>query len=486
VTALAKLFRTTAFKLSLVYLAIFAIGSSLVIGWTAWNVRRLVEQQIRAAIEAEIKGLSEQYAQGGVRRLVFVVDRRTRQPGASLYLVTNFQGLRIAGNVAALPPGVLDNPGAAETAYQRDDSQSMDRHALARIFVLPGGFRLLVGRDLEDRDTIYSVMGRALITSLMLLIVFGTLGGLFVARRVLRRVDAMNASAQTIMHGDFSGRLPVAGSNDELDRLAVNLNSMIERIAGLMDGLKQVSDNIAHDLKTPLTRLRARAEQALRTAENEADHRAALEKVIEESDNLLRIFNALLMIARAEAGSASAPMENFDMVPVIRDVVEMYEPVAEDAGASIAVNIPAQLNIFGNRELLGQTLANLLDNAIKHGLASAAEQQAAISVSAQTTETAIELIVADRGAGIPGIERERVFDRFVRLENSRSTLGSGLGLSLAQAIVRLHKGTIRIEDNQPGARIVISLPASRPVLARNIQDEASVTGTVTSVEKSAA
>ncbi|MBM3609031.1 MAG: HAMP domain-containing protein, partial [Alphaproteobacteria bacterium] len=328
-TALAKLFRTTAFKLSLVYLAIFAIGSSLVIGWTAWNVRRLVEQQIRTAIEAEIKGLSEQYAQGGVRRLVFVVDRRTRQPGASLYLVTNFQGLRIAGNVAALPPGVLDNPGAAETAYQRDDSQSMDRHALARIFVLPGGFRLLVGRDLEDRDTIYSVMGRALITSLMLLIVFGTLGGLFVARRVLRRVDAMNASAQTIMHGDFSGRLPVAGSNDELDRLAVNLNSMIERIAGLMDGLKQVSDNIAHDLKTPLTRLRARAEQALRTAENEADHRAALEKVIEESDNLLRIFNALLMIARAEAGSASAPMENFDMVPVIRDVVEMYEPVAE-------------------------------------------------------------------------------------------------------------------------------------------------------------
>ncbi|MGE3246516.1 MAG: HAMP domain-containing protein, partial [Beijerinckiaceae bacterium] len=216
------------------------------------------------AIEAEINGLSEQYAQGGIRRLVFVVDRRTRQPNASLYLVTNFQGLSITGNVAALPAGVLDKPGVTETLYQRHGEETMQRTAMARIFVLTGGFRLLVGRDLGDRETLYKVMGRALLTSLLWLIVIGTLCGLFVARRVLHRVDAMNESARTIMMGDLEGRLPVAGSNDELDRLAVNLNAMIARIGELIAGMRDVSDNIAHDLKTPLTRLRSRAEQTLR------------------------------------------------------------------------------------------------------------------------------------------------------------------------------------------------------------------------------
>lgn len=463
-TALVKLFRTTAFKLSLLYLAIFAIGCSIVIGWTAWNVRRLVEQQIRAANDAEIKGLAEQYAQAGVRRLVFVVDRRTRQPGASLYLVTNFQGLRITGNVAALPPGVLEQTGPVETAYQRDDSQSMDRTALARIFVLPGGFRLLVGRDLEDRDNIYSVMGRALATSLIWLVLIGTLGGLFVARRVLRRVDAMNASAQTIMLGDFSGRLPVSGSQDELDRLAINLNSMIARISELMEGLKQVSDNIAHDLKTPLTRMRARAEQALREAETSQDHRAALEKVIEESDNLLKVFNALLMIARAESGAARTLMEKVDVSRIIADVVELYEPAAEDAGGQIELLCDPQLFIWGNRELLGQAIANLVDNAIKHGLRNSESGQVGgsagvINVKAALAGANIEISVSDSGAGIPISERERIFDRFVRLESARSTPGSGLGLSLVQAIARLHNGSIHVEDSNGGAKIVLRIPA---------------------------
>lgn len=463
-TALVKLFRTTAFKLSLLYLAIFAIGCSIVIGWTAWNVRRLVEQQIRAANDAEIKGLSEQYAQAGVRRLVFVVDRRTRQPGASLYLVTNFQGMRITGNVAALPPGVLEQTGPVETLYQRDDSQSMDRTALARIFVLPGGFRLLVGRDLEDRDNIYSVMGKALATSLIWLVLIGTLGGLFVARRVLRRVDAMNASAQTIMLGDFSGRLPVSGSHDELDRLAINLNSMIARISGLMEGLKQVSDNIAHDLKTPLTRMRARAEQALREAETSQDHRAALEKVIEESDNLLKVFNALLTIARAESGAARAHMDKLDVSAMIADVVELYEPVAEDAGGRIEIHVAPNLHAHGNRELLGQAMANLIDNAIKHGLRNGPEDATpnsgkSISITALSQGGGIEISVADHGTGIPAVERERIFERFVRLEDARSTPGSGLGLSLVQAIVRLHNGTIHVEDNDPGARVIIRVPA---------------------------
>ncbi len=472
-TALAKLFRTTVFKLSLIYLVIFAIGSSAVIGWAAWSMRRLVEEQIRAAIDAEIKGLAEQYAQGGIRRLVFVVDRRTRRPGSALYLVTNFQGVSITGNVAVLPVGVIERPGLTETQYQRHETQTMDRRALARIFLLPGGFRLLVGRDLEDRETIYSVMARAMATSLLWLIVIGTLGGLFIARRVLQRVDAMNASARTIMLGDLSGRLPVIGSNDELDRLALNLNQMIERIAGLMTGLRHVSDNIAHDLKTPLTRMRARAERTLADARNIDDHRAALEKVLEESDHLLRIFNALLMIARAESGAARAEMQDFDVSRTVRDVAELYEPLAEDAGGAITVDVVDDLYIHGNRELIGQALANLVDNALKHGrsplrLTGETQSQDApadgaavpqITITARRNADQIVLTVADRGAGISASDRERVFDRFVRLEQARSTPGSGLGLSLALAIARLHNGDIQIADNNPGVSISLLAPA---------------------------
>jgi len=476
VTLLVKLFRTTAFKLSLVYLVIFSIGAGAVIGWVAWNVRRLVDQQIGAAIEAEINGLSEQYVQGGIHRLVFVIDRRTRQPGSSLYLVTNFQGLAITGNVAALPPNILDRPGLTETLYQRHGEATMHRTAMARIFVLPGGFRLLVGRDLGDRETLYRVMGRALVSSVLWLIVIGTLGGLFVARRVLRRVDAMNESAQTIMLGNMEGRLPVSGSNDELDRLAQNLNAMIERIGELMKGLREVSDNIAHDLKTPLTRLRGRAEQALRTAHGPAEYQASLEKVIEESDNLIRIFNALLMIARVESGAEREGMQPFDAGAIARDLAELYEPVAEDAGLTLAVEVTDGLLVHGNRELVGQAISNLLDNAIKYGkperartgaLAEAGAGPAApeppdadtqVLLGVRRVKGAVVIEVCDRGPGIAIEDHDRVLDRFVRLEGSRSKPGSGLGLSLAAAVARLHHGKLELVNNDPGLRVKMTIP----------------------------
>lgn len=492
-TALGKLFRTTVFKLSLVYLVIFALGASAVIGWVAWSVRRLVDQQIAVAIEAEINGLSEQYAQGGISRLVFIVDRRTRQPNASLYLVTNFQGLAITGNIAALPPNVLDKPGVRETLYQRHGEATMHRMAMARIFVLSGGFRLLVGRDLGDRETLYSVMGRALLTSLVWLIVIGMLGGLFVARRVLRRVDAMNDSARTIMLGNLEGRLPINGSNDELDRLAQNLNAMIARINDLIIGMRDVSDNIAHDLKTPLTRLRSHAERTLATAKSEGEYQEALEKVIEESDHLIKIFNALLMIARVETGTEREGLKLFDAGEIARDLAEMYEPVADDAGFDLAVDAGQGLMVHGSRELVGQVVANLLDNAIKYGVpvsppapAAASERQAELAgagipgepardapagapstsnrpqlgISVQRRAGNIEISVADRGPGIPVADRGRVIDRFVRLEWSRSKPGSGLGLSLAAAVARLHNGDLLLQDNHPGLRVTLVLPAA--------------------------
>src|SRR5262252_2203223 len=366
-TALGKLLRTTAFRLTLVYLTVFALFAVFLLAYFAWNTRRLITEQITQTVDAEITGLAEQYRQGGIRRLVFVVDARSRRPGSSLYLVTTRAGEGLAGNVGSLSTGILETSGWTETAYRRlDDPEGAEHHALVRVFQLPAGFRLLVGRDLDERERLHDIVLAAGRWSLAIVILLGLAGGLFVTRRVLRRVDAMTETTRTIMHGDLGGRLPVAGTGDELDRLGENLNLMLERIEALMRGLKEVSDNIAHDLKTPLTRLRNRAEEALRSAKSEGDYREALEATIEESDGLIRTFDALLMIARAESGQGREDMADVDAAEIVRGVADLYEPVADDHGLGIAIDAPASVKVRGNRELISQALANLVDNAIKY------------------------------------------------------------------------------------------------------------------------
>ena len=466
-TALGKLFRTTTFKLTLVYLTVFALFAAFLLGYFALNTRRLITEQITDTVNAEITGLSEQYRQGGIRRLVLVIDGRARRPGSSLYLVTTFAGQALAGNVGSLVPGVLDNPGWSETVYRRlDEAEGAEHHALVRVFQLPGGFRLLVGRDLDERERLYRIVVAAGRWSVAIVVVLGLVGGLFVTRRVLRRIDAMTETTRTIMAGDLSGRLPVAGSGDELDRLAENLNRMLERIEALMHGLKEVSDNIAHDLKTPLTRLRNRCEEALRTAKNDADYRSALENTIEESDGLIRTFNALLMIARAESGQARGDMSEFDAAKIARDVGELYEPLAEQKGLMLKVEAQAPVPVKGNRELVSQALANLIDNAIKYAAPEQPPVNGAapeIVVRALNEGDRILLTVTDSGPGIPQGDRSRVIERFVRLERSRSQPGSGLGLSLAAAVARLHGGELKLEDNQPVLKSSIALPREGPV-----------------------
>lgn len=464
-TALGKLIRTTAFKLTLVYLGVFILFAASLLGYFALNTRRLITEQITATVNGEVNGLSEQYGQGGLRRLVTVVDVRSRRPGSSLYLVTTPSGEGLAGNVGSLEPGVLDRPGWLETSYHRLESpEGADHRALVRVVQLPGGFRLLVGRDLEERERLFGIVVNAGQWSLALVIVLGLIGGFFVSRRVLSRIDAMTGTAQTIMAGDLSGRLPVAGTGDELDRLADNVNAMLERIEALMRGLKEVSDNIAHDLKTPLTRLRNRCEQALRSAAGEASYRAALESTIAESDELIRTFDALLMIARAESGQARDNMAEFDASEIARDVGELYEPVADEKGIALKVEAPAAAPVHGNRELVSQALANLIDNAIKYAGPNGKinGMPAEIVVKAGNDGDRITLSVADRGPGIPDADRGRVVERFVRLEQSRSEPGSGLGLSLASAVARLHGGELKLEDNHPGLRTTIALPRAGP------------------------
>jgi signal transduction histidine kinase len=468
VTAFGKLVRTTAFRLTLVYLFLFALFAASLLGYFAWNTRRLITEQITSTVNAETGEISDIYARRGLRGLVFTIENRALRPGANLYLVTTPSGQAVAGNVGSLAPGVMGSSGWSETAYRRlDEQDTADHRALVLVTELTSGFRLLIGRDLEERRRLFGIVAKAAQWSVLIVVVLGLGGGIFVARRVLRRIDAMTGTTQRIMAGDLGGRLPVGRSGDELDRLAENLNAMLERIEALMIGLKEVSDNIAHDLKTPLTRLRNRAEEALAKSSNESEYRAALERTIDESDGLIRTFNALLMIARAESGQARDNMDNFDAADVANGIHELYEPLAEDDGMTLRVKT-GFAPLHGNRELISQALANLVENAIKYGKPVAAAQPLGAAASPDGREIVIEaqrdgdqvlLSVTDHGPGIPEADRGHAVERFVRLEASRTQPGSGLGLSLASAVATLHGGELRLDDAHPGLRATLAVPA---------------------------
>ncbi|MHA1188991.1 MAG: sensor histidine kinase [Alphaproteobacteria bacterium] len=461
-----RMFRTTAFKLSVIYLAVFTIFAAFLIGYIARNTGQLLTYQMREVVDAELKGLSEQYRIGGIRRLTRMIDRRSRRPGASLYLVADSAGKTIAGNVEDVPGNVLAQPDSRlrSIPYQRFGDDSDDHHmAMVRVFELPGGYRVLVGRDIGERERFAEIIRRSMFWTLALMVVLGLASWLFVSRRVLKRIDSVAATSQQIIAGDLSGRLEVTGTGDEFDRLADSLNDMLDRIERLMTGLKQVSDNIAHDLKTPLTRMRNRVESALSGNHDEQQVRTTLQDTIDDADQLIRTFNALLSIARVEAGSSDAPFGEVDAAAIAADVVDLYEPAADEAGVSLSLHAPQPVTLSANRELLSQALANLVDNAIKHtASADAQEQSHTVQVAVSQSGDEIRLVVADNGPGIAGADHARVTERFVRLEASRTKPGVGLGLSLVSAVAKLHGGRFVMEDNNPGLRAVLILPRRAP------------------------
>lgn len=476
-TALTKLFRTTTFRLSLTYLALFSAAAIVAIFYIYWNTTVLLSRQLNQTIDAELKGLAEQYRAGGLDQLVSIVVERSQTPGNSLYLVADSEGRRVAGNLSAVSPELWNSLGPVEFVYRRPATGGVEtRLAFANVFRLPSGYRLIVGRDIEDRRELARSVRSAMLWGLGVMALFGIGGGYWVSRKLLARIDAVAATTRTIMEGDLSGRLPVNGSGDELDRLSESLNLMLVRIEQLMAGLREVSDNIAHDLKTPLNRLRNRVEAALREPYGEPVYREALERTIEEADGLIKTFNALLSIARIEAGAGGENRETLDVSALLRDVAELYEPVADERGLVLKAEAEAPIFIRADRQLLGQAIANLIDNAIKYGAPGAAGggngAKPEIDVSARTKGSLAEIVVTDRGPGVPGPDRERVLDRFVRLEASRSEPGSGLGLSLVAAVARLHGGGLRLEDNEPGLRVVLALPMNGEALVNGAAAQA--------------
>lgn len=466
-TALSKLFRTTTVRLSLIYFVLFGAVAAVAIGYIYWNTNVLLARQLTQTVDAEIQGLSEQYKQGGLKRLGQTVAERSLTPGDSLYLLTDKSGRRIAGNLKSVSSELWNVLGPVEFIYRRPASGGTEqRVGYANIFRLAGGYRLIVGRDIEERREFERVVRSAFLWGLAFMALSGLGVGWIVSRNLLSRINAVTATSRTIMTGDLSQRVPISGSGDELDRLSSNLNVMFDRIESLMNGLREVSDNIAHDLKTPLNRLRNRVEAALRDPSGgEPAYRDALQGTIEEADELIKTFNALLSIARLEAGAAGRNMVDIDLTSAVRDVAELYEPAAQEQGLDLVASGVDGLMVHADRQLVGQALANLIDNALKYA-PKRDNGRGKVSVDVRRENGYVEVIVGDNGPGIPVDDRERVLKRFVRLEASRSKPGSGLGLSLVAAVASLHGGDFRLEDNEPGLRAIIRLPLREDIVAQ--------------------
>jgi signal transduction histidine kinase len=465
VTALNRLLSSSPFRLALAYIGAFVLAAALIVGFVAWRANALLTTKVIETLAAEVTGLREQYRAGGLAGLEAVVAERSREPGAGLYLFTAADGSKIAGNLNRIPPELASGGEGGVFRYMRtsDAARQSERLAVGIRVEVPGGETLIVGRDIEDQRQFADTMWRVALWSILLLTVLGIAAGLLISRSMLRRIEAISDTSRRIMAGDLSRRIPRNGSGDELDRLAESLNAMLARIEELMAALREVSDNIAHDLKTPLNRLRNRAEAALRGPDGPHTYRDGLMKAIEEADALIKTFDSLLLIARLEAGAVERSMAQIDLTAIIHDIAELYEPVAEQHGLKLEIRAREGLVLVANRELVSQAVANLVDNAIKYagreqGPAAAALAASAITITAERVGQALEIAVADRGPGIPPEDRGRALQRFVRLERSRSQPGSGLGLNLVAAVARLHGGSIRLEDHRPGLKVVMSLP----------------------------
>jgi signal transduction histidine kinase len=471
---LIQLWRTSTVRLTATFILIFVLFSILLLGFIGWQSSVQIQRQQANDIDNEVRVLQRIDANQGIRALAFAVERISRAPGPGVYYLGDATGQYLLGNVADVPPNVLIEPGTYSFDYERANALAdappdpdglgpqprpgaKSGYAVVRSVILSNGMRLVVGRDVVERRGFSAIIVQSFLFGVLGIILFSVIAGGVTARRVLKRIDTIRDTSTKIMSGNLSERVPVTKRNDEFDGLATNLNAMLDRIEQLLQGLKEVTDNVAHDLKTPLTRLRNQAETALRDGASDESRQRALETTIAESDRLIQTFNALLMIARAEAGTPSGALSDIDVSAIVADVAELYGPVAEDENIVVETAIDPGVHLHANRELIGQAMVNLLENAVKYAKPEG-EGQGRITVGLRRAAGRVLIEVADNGPGIAEEDRKRVLERFVRLEKSRSEPGSGLGLSLVDAVTRLHGGAFRIEDNAPGVRAVIDLP----------------------------
>jgi signal transduction histidine kinase len=453
-----RLLASSTFRYALVYVAMFGVSMIGILAFVYWEAVAVVSGQTDETIRNEIASLAEHYQERGLGQLISVIAERSgnRFGQRGIYLLADPEYRPLAGNIDAWPTVAKGEPGWVDFLIGIESAPRPSRQlARAHTFVLPGGFRMLVGRDTTERTELRSLITEALLGALALTTFLAIAGGVVMSRNLLRRIDAINRGSQAILGGDFRRRMPIKGNDDEFDQLAANLNRMLERIEQLMAGMHNVANDIAHDLRSPISRLRSRLEVTLLSPQDAETYRAALEETIRETEEILATFNAILDIALAESGALRNEFDDFDLAALIADVAEFYAPVAEEKGSTVTVDAPTPLAIRGNRHLLSQALANLIDNAVKYG-----GGRGPIELALRREGTAAVLSVGDRGPGIPGDLRDKALKRFVRLEASRHTPGSGLGLALVAAVAQLHDAELRLEDNEPGLRVVLRLPVT--------------------------
>jgi len=454
-----KWLRSSSFRLALIYMTLFGGSVLLLLTFIYWSTARYMAQQADATIEAEIAGLAERYQSSGLTGLTNTISERiSRKPGGfSVYLLSDDNFSPLLGNISRWPDVPATQNGWLDFRLEGEGWPAGEIHrARARAFQLRGGFHLLVGRDLYELQRTEQLIVRTLVWGLAITLVLGLIGGSMMTRSMVRRIEAVNQTSREIMSGDLSRRIPINHSGDDFDELAGNLNAMLDRITALMEEVRRISDNIAHDLKTPLSRLKNSLDLLHAGNEKDAASRAALvEQAIAEADGLLSTFNALLRIARIESGERRAAFAAVDLHQLLQDVVGFYAPLAEERQQDLTLTVNAVAAVRGDRDLLFQAIANLLDNAIKY---TPARCRIEVELSEQAGHARVN--VTDVGPGIPEQERDKVFQRFYRLEQSRGQPGNGLGLSLVAAVATLHEITLRMEDNNPGLRVVLDFTQS--------------------------
>ena len=449
---LPRVFRTSSFRLTLIYAALFSASAIVLFAIIYWSTSFYMTGQLDAAIDSDFAELQQGFQTGGVREVERLINARVKDmpSGPMFYLLKDPAGHVIAGNLPALPP----RPGTFDTVDPRPTRHTDDRLPLrARGASLPGGDYLLVATGAGQRDEMSETILRAFGWGSLATLLLAVGGGVVLSGALLRRVEAISRTAHEIMDGHLSQRVPTRGANDEFDHLADSLNAMLERTEGSMRAMRQISNDIAHDLRTPLTWLRQRLELARRKATSVAELHAAIEVSIGDADAILGTFGALLRIAQIESGAGRGRFADVDLSDVLRTVVEVYQPTAEEKGQILAADIAPGLTTFGDRELIAQMLANLLENAARHS-----PEGAAIGVVASHAGQAATVTISDTGPGIPASEYANVFRHFYRLDASRSTPGNGLGLSLVAAIAELHQIPVDLADNNPGLCVALKFP----------------------------
>jgi signal transduction histidine kinase len=449
---LPKLLRTSVFQLTLVYMALFGLSVLALFGFVYWSTLGYLERQTNATIQVEIDGLLEQYERRHLQGLADVMAERVRRDDEerSVYLLADAFGRPLAGNVGYWPPELSGLTDQWIDFVKRDENgtETPVRGALMRV---GPGLHLLVGRDIRELAQIRQTFQGASIYGLTLTMGLALFGGVLMALSARRRLAELNRTTRQIIAGDLSRRAPIKGTRDEHDELAANINAMLDQIEGLLAGMRHVGDSVAHDLRGPLTRLRNRLETVATAAQ---PRREDIAECVEQVDHVLDTFNALLRIARVESGAHRSAFAGVDLERIVRDVCDLYQAAADDRQIALVCDVRAAVEVFGDRELLAQALTNLLDNAVKYTPAGGK-----VTVALERTDDTARIRVADSGPGVPAEDRERVLQRFARLDQARSQPGNGLGLALVKAVTMQHHGRLALGDNAPGLVVTIEIPA---------------------------